>query len=177
MTVVREIDESAGDEPERLASTDAAFGEWVAPHLSALWALAAHEVGSAAADDVVQESLLRAWRRWSTYDPLRGTARAWLVAIVLDRSRRHRVRRRPETSVPASTELRDAGPDVAMRVGIEQAVRGLPARQRQVVVLYYLADLALADVAALLNVSQGAVKAQLFDARANLRRLLEDHDG
>src|SRR3954453_17304020 len=100
MTVVREIVASAGDEPDRAASTDATFGEWVAPHLAALWALAVHEVGSSAADDVVQESLLRAWRKWSPYDPVRGTARAWLVAIVLDRSRRHRVRRRPKPTAP-----------------------------------------------------------------------------
>src|SRR4051794_20977032 len=177
MTVVREIEVSAGDEPERLPSVDAVFGEWVAPHLAALWALAVHEVGSSAADDVVQESLLRAWRKWSTYDPLRGAARAWLVAIVLDRSRRDRVRRRPKPTARASAEVRDAATEVAVRVGVEQAVRRLPARQRQVVVLYYLADLALADVATLLKISQGAVKAQLFDARANLRQLLEDQDG
>src|SRR3954451_5318126 len=162
-----------GEEPTPPARPEDGFGAWAAPHLSALWALAAHEVGAGAADDVVQETLLRAWRRWSTYDAGRGTPRAWLVGILLDRSRRHRARRRPATT-PFSVDAGDAGRDAAERLRIEQAVRRLPPRQRQVVVLHYLADLAVADVAAQLEISPGAVKAQLFDARSNLRRLLEE---
>lgn len=151
------------------------FADWAAPHLPALIAVAIREVGGAA-EDVVQNTLLRAWQRRSSFDAGRGSARAWLVAILLDQSRRCRTRR------PAGTApLRDE-PDAATRppddrVDVEAAVRRLAPRQRQVVVLHYLADLSVAEVAALLGITDGAVKAQLSDARARLREILESrHD-
>jgi RNA polymerase sigma-70 factor (ECF subfamily) len=53
------------------------------------------------------------------------------------------------------------------------ALRSLPERQRQAVVLHYLLDCPVATVADLMSVSEGAVKAHLFKARATLRTLLE----
>src|SRR5206468_5844116 len=72
------------------------FTAWVRPHIGAMANLASRMVGATDRDDVVQESLTRAWRRWSTFRPERGTPRAWLLAIVADRCRRSRRRRRPE---------------------------------------------------------------------------------
>jgi RNA polymerase sigma-70 factor (ECF subfamily) len=67
----------------------AAFGAWVAPHLPALSRYAHRLVPAAAADDVVQEALVRAWSRQATY--VRPEARRpWLLAIVADQARRHR---------------------------------------------------------------------------------------
>lgn len=57
---------------------------------------------------------------------------------------------------------------------VEAAVRRLPPRQRQIVTLYYLADLPVVAVGELLGVSEGAIKAQLSDARSRLRQILED---
>jgi DNA-directed RNA polymerase specialized sigma24 family protein len=84
------------------------FGAWVQPHLVAMANLAARMVGPADRDDVVQESLARAWRRWGTYRTDRGTPQVWLLAIVADRARRHsRSRgRRPVAPWPV-TELAD----------------------------------------------------------------------
>ena len=48
------------------------FTTWVRPYIPALRRYAGRLVGLADLDDVVQESLLRAWRRWTTYDPRRG---------------------------------------------------------------------------------------------------------
>lgn len=151
------------------------FDAWVAPHLRVLSALAVHEVGTDAAEDVVQETLLRAWQRRETYDAARGSARAWLVGVLLDRCRRHRVRFRPfARTMPGDSPAPTS--DAMNRLDVEHAVRQLPARQRHVVVLHYLADLPVAEVAGLLRVTEGAVKAQLHDARAKLRLLLENHD-
>lgn len=158
-------------DPESDDPSATPFESWVSPHLGALAALARHEVGGDVAEDLVQETLLRAWRRRATYDPARGSVRAWLVAVLLDQARRHRTRsaRRPLTALP---DTWDATTDYAGRLDVESAVRRLAARQRQVVVLHYLADLPVGEVAKLLGISDGAVKAQLFDARANLRRVL-----
>ena len=57
---------------------------------------------------------------------------------------------------------------------IDRAVMGLPRRQREVVSLFYLADLSVAEVAGVLGVSAGTVKSQLHAARARLRAELEE---
>src|ERR671926_1038129 len=73
----------------------AEFTAWVRPHLSAMAALAARLTSYDDRDDVVQEALVRAWRRWSTFDETRGAPLPWLLAITADRARR----RRPNRSV------------------------------------------------------------------------------
>jgi RNA polymerase sigma factor (sigma-70 family) len=146
------------------------FAEWVRPHLPVLRALADRQVGPAAGADIVQEALLRAWRRRSTFDPDRGTPRAWLVGILLDQARRHRVRRpRPMPHV-AETDTAAPGAD---RLDVERAVSRLPRRQRQAVTLHYLADLSVAEVAAVLGIAESSVKTHLGAARVALREGLE----
>ena len=148
------------------------FAAWVAPHLAVLAALAVREVGTSDAEDVVQEALLRACRRRSTYRADRGSPRAWLVAVLLDRARRHRVRRRAAERFDGEQAAFGQG----MRedaVDLDRAVRRLPPRQREVVTLHYLADLPVAEVATVLGISAGSVKSHLHDARANLRADLE----
>lgn len=148
----------------------AEFADWVGPHLDLMTAVAQREVGDADRDDVVQNALVRAWQRRSTYRPDRGTARVWLLAILLDQARRHRGRRRPDPIVDEPDVLDP--PDG--RLDVERVVRRLPARQRQVVVLHYLADLSVADVAQVLGISVGSVKSHLHDARRTLREVFDD---
>jgi RNA polymerase sigma-70 factor (ECF subfamily) len=146
------------------------FTAWMKPHLSVLRVLADRQVGPAAGADVVQEALLRAWRRRETFDPDRGTVRAWLVAILLDRARRYRLR--SLRLVPqVATEAVEA--PSADRIDVERAVARLPRRQREVITLYYLADLTVAEVAAVLRISESSVKTHLGAARSALRARLE----
>lgn len=147
----------------------------ISPHVTTLAAIAARLVGHADANDVVQEALLRAWRRWSTFDPGRGTVRAWLAAIVVDRARQHRRGLTRRGAVPA-VDLSDEparDPDHAQRLVIEAAVRGLPRRQREAVVLFYLADLSVEETAKVLRMQSGTVKAHLAAARAALKNAME----
>jgi RNA polymerase sigma-70 factor (ECF subfamily) len=148
------------------------FATWVAPHTDVLAALAIREVGTASADDVVQETLVRAWRRRSTYRADRGSVRSWLLAVLLDQARRHRTRR-PSLSVIVDP-VQQLGPGVAERLTLEAAIAALPRRQRQVITLHYLADLPVAEIAILLDIAAGSVKSALHDARLALRCLLEE---
>ncbi|WP_196073414.1 RNA polymerase sigma factor [Nakamurella alba] len=152
------------------------FAAWVTPHLTVLAALGRRVVAAGDAEDVVQEALLRAWRRRSTFDPARGSARAWLVAILLDRARRHRVRSRPDQPF-AGEEWTSPHENIAAGMDVGRAVDTLPLRQRQVVVLYYLVDLPVAEIAEVLGIGEGSVKSHLRDARAGLRTRLGTPDG
>ena len=148
----------------------ATFEEWVRPHLAAMSYLAAR-LAPGEGDDVVQDALTRAWRRWGTYDAGRGTPRTWLLAIVADQSRRTRLRRRPTVElvdVPAREGSRDD--DLAL----EAALRRLPRRQRLAVALHYFAGLPVAECAAVMRCAEGTVKSTLFDARRRLREELGD---
>jgi RNA polymerase sigma-70 factor (ECF subfamily) len=158
------------DDRAAVADTPAEFADWVRPHLDLMTAVAQREVGDADRDDVVQNALVRAWQRRTTYRPERGTARVWLLAILLDQARRHRGRRRADPLVDEDVAV--LTPDD--RLDVERAIRRLPSRQRQVVVLHYLADLAVAEVAEVLGISVGSVKSHLHDARRALREVIDD---
>ena len=146
-----------------------AFAEWVSPQLAAMANLAARMVGLSDRDDVVQESLTRAWRRWETFDPNRGLPRTWLLAIVADRARRHN-RRRLRPVFSATPSQTDSGGDC----DVLAAVQRLPRRQRMAVELHYLVDLPVSEVSELMGCSEGTIKSTLHDARHRLRQLLEE---
>ena len=150
------------------------FARWVQPHLTAMSRYAARKVTPADRDDVVQEALIRAWQRWSTYDSARGSAVAWLIGIVADRSRRHRARR-PAGQVVELVE-HAAHPPTPHDVDLERAVAALSRRQHQAVELHYFVGLDVSTVAEVMGCSPGTVKATLHQARGRLRELLGDGD-
>ena len=157
----------------RSGETPDDFDAWARPHLTVLHRYAVRLVGPADADDVVQESLVRAWRRWSTYDERRGAPLPWLIAIVRDRGSRHRSRRRDHLELAAfDGAALQHDPDV----DLERAVRALPPRQREAVDLYYFVDLDVAAVAEVMGCAPGTVRATLHQARAALRSQIGDDD-
>jgi RNA polymerase sigma factor (sigma-70 family) len=160
----------------RLAPADSAalpdqdFAGWVKPHLVAMTRLSMRLAPAGDHDDIVQLALERAWRRRETFDPGRGSAQAWLLAIVADQARRARTRRRPRVVDQAITTREPADP------ALELAVRQLPRRQRMAVELHYYLGLPVRECAEALGVAEGTVKSALSDARAKLRILLEVRD-
>jgi RNA polymerase sigma-70 factor (ECF subfamily) len=151
------------------ASADDGFGGWASPHLVDLWRFAVSLVGLDAADDLVQDSLARAWVKRDQFDPARGSARPWLFAIMADRARRGRARL-PMSRMLDVRPLSEPGADEpeTLRVDMRRAVDALPKRQRAAVTLHYYLDLPIADVAQLMGCSVGTVKSTLHDARRNL---------
>jgi RNA polymerase sigma-70 factor (ECF subfamily) len=148
------------------------FAIWVQPHLPAMTRLAARLVSRSDAEDVVQEALVRAWRRRSTYEAARGSELAWLLAIVADRARRHRTRARTALNlVDVATE-----PDTR-DLDLERALDRLGTRQRLAVDLHYFVGLDVLTCAQVMGCAEGTVKATLHQARERLRGLLAEGAG
>jgi RNA polymerase sigma-70 factor (ECF subfamily) len=147
------------------------FEEWVRPHLAAMSHLA-HRLAPGEGDDVAQDALTRAWRRWDTHDAGRGTPRTWLLAIVADRARRAWVRHRPVVALVDDVAAPDGSRDDDL--ALEAALRRLPERQRLAVALHYFAGLPVAECATVMRCAEGTVKSTLHDARLRLRRELGD---
>lgn len=129
---------------------------------------------SAEAQDVVQEAFVRAWQRWtkiSDYDdPVAWVRRvAWNLAT--SRHRRVVVARRFVSGSRPPEHQPGATPD---RVALVAALRRLPEQQRRAVVLHYLADLSVADIARDTGAPEGTVKSWLHRGRAALARHLSD---
>ncbi|MFD5704113.1 SigE family RNA polymerase sigma factor [Streptomyces lasiicapitis] len=131
----------------------------------------------AEAEDAVQEAYVRAWQRWGRItrdgDPLPWVRTvATRLAISTWRRTRNRVRAHfrhgPQADVPELS---------ADRVALVEALRELPAQQRQVVVLHHLLDLPVEQVAREAGVSNGAVRTRLSRARKVLGTRLTDAEG
>jgi RNA polymerase sigma-70 factor, ECF subfamily len=150
------------------------FGAWVEPWLPDVWRFAVSLSSLDDAEDLVQDSLARAWTKRASFDPSRGSARSWLLAIVADRARR-RWMRRPKPVLPEVGPGVAAEPD-ARRVDLRRAIAALPDRQRTTVYLHYYLDLPVSEVAQVLGCAEGTVKSTLYDARRALARRLEDDD-
>lgn len=114
------------------------------------------------AQDAVHEAIARAWERRRDIQSLDR----WVVTTALNLARsRHRKLRR-EAFAPIPDRAGAAIDEVA--VDFERAIAALPSRQREVVVLHYLLDLPVAEVALVLGLSEGGAKHALFRARASL---------
>lgn len=158
--------------------------ELVARKLPRVLALAQRLLGQRAeAEDVAQESFLRAWKQAPHWR--RGEARfdTWLHRVVLnlchDRLRAPRRRHEqatdelPDAPDPAATpEERYAGQRMSQRVAA--AMAALPPRQREAVVLFHYQELPQAEAAALMDVSVDALESLLARARRSLRAQLAD---
>jgi RNA polymerase sigma-70 factor (ECF subfamily) len=136
---------------------------------------------TADAEDVAQEALLRAYRR---FDRLRDRARfrSWLVRITfrlaLDRCKSARRRELRETlwanpdRNPAPPNAEDCAIAKQFQSQLDQAVNELPKKHRLVLLLAAMEGHSLEEVAALLGVPLGTVKSRLFFARKHLAEKL-----
>jgi len=172
----------APDEPglaERFRAGDrAAFDEIVTLHRRTVYSVARrllrkHED----ADEAAQVAFLKAWSARARF---RGDARlkTWLTRIVLNVSKSMLSARRIEDELPDEAGWADSTrTDPGVRIDqarlqheLRRAVGGLPPRQREVVLLKVYEGLTHREVAEILELSEGAVKAHLHQAVSNLKR-------
>ena len=153
-----------------------------AQHYTDLYRFAYRLLGrSTAAEDVVQETFLRAARNHAKL--LEGEpARRWLFVVArnLCVSHMRHAARHPEVPLDAGPETRSQWPnpaeavDASERAGfVKDAVAQLPPAMREVVVLREYEGMDYAQIADIVGCSLGTVKSRLARARAQLRERLE----
>ena len=151
------------------------FVEYVTARLPALRRLAYALCGDEhRGDDIVQQAMTKLythWRRASAATSLDNYVRTILVRVYLDEKRlawssRVRLSASPP-DVPAPE-----GPDLADRAMLRDCLAKVPRRQRAVLVLRFLYDLPIDEVAQALGCSTGTVKSQTSHGLATLRRLM-----
>jgi RNA polymerase sigma-70 factor (ECF subfamily) len=166
------------------AGDQSAFEALIRSRLERLLRLAMSIVGNEAdARDAVQESCLRAWRELPR---LRedGRFEAWLWRITINTCRTTlRGRQRAsvhEIAVDAMPlDFAPVGPgpavadDVTVRDAIRRAFRRLDPDRRTILVLHYVEERPVTEIAVLLGVPEGTAKSRLFAARTALERALE----
>ena len=161
-------------------SAELAVIELYAMHYSALVRLAVMLVrDTPTAEEVVQDAFIAMHDAW---ERLRDTERAlaYMRQSVVNRSRsvlRHRmvVERNQQKPPPDMPSAEHGALTLLERSAVIAALRGLPARQREAIVLRYYADLSEAEIAAAMRISRGAVKSHTSRGMAALRVALE-HD-
>ena len=158
-----------------------ALGPLHGRYASLVFNLAAQTLDRATAEEIVQDVFVAVWRKAGTFDPARGTFRAWVLRIahlrVLNelrrRGRRPRVEPDPEGLRLASVPEPGPGPAEEAwcehRRGIVRAaVAALPPPQRQALSLAFLEDLTHQQIADFLNLPVGTAKTRI---RAGLQTL------
>lgn len=126
------------------------------------------------AEDVVQETFLKAFQARESFDG-RASLKTWLYTIALnvarDRSRRRSAGRLDERELAAPADLRAEHSELAERV--RRLVQSLPEGQRAVFCLYRYEGVAYDEIARMLGVTIGTVKAQMHQALQKVRAGLE----
>ena len=181
----------AGDQDlvaRSLAGDDSAYGELVSRYADYVFTIAARIVGDTDADDVAQETFIRAHAALGRF---RGDSKfsSWLYRIAVNRSLTHLKRRsrRPEPVDPGPDDegpcetLASGAPDPErlvlddeFRRRVRGAVAALPPRYRAAVTLFYLEERDYTEVAGVLGIPIGTLKTHLHRARAMLRETLAD---
>ena len=122
------------------------------------------------AEDLVQETLMRAFSGLGTYSGRVANLRAYLFRVATNCWIDHRRRRRPALSDPADldvqTHMPSLGPEV--REALERLVGDLPPRERAAVLLKEVFGFSLKEIASSLRTTVGAVKAALHRGREKL---------
>jgi RNA polymerase sigma-70 factor (ECF subfamily) len=140
-----------------------------------------------AAEDVAQETFVRAWRHASSYDARRGTVSTWLLTIArnlaVDRARLKRAQPVVADLIASQLEreLHTAPTDHAGRIHEHQRLRELllelPAQQRRALVLATYFGRTAKEISELDGTPVGTVKTRIRDGLLKLRTRMEVQDG
>lgn len=148
-----------------------------------LYRYLARRAGDAVAEDVLSATFLQAMESYRTFDPTRGTPRAWLYGIAANLLRRHHraearrwqaYARYPieRAEDPADRAVERAEAALEQRF-VAEAVAGLDQGDRDVLLLFAWAQFSYAEIAQALDLPVGTVRSRLSRARRQVRARLD----
>ena len=149
-------------------------------HAAALWSFVVPLVGGdrVRAQDVVQETMLRAWRQPDVLDQVRGSVRPWLFTvarhIVVDEWRRHRTDRDVPLEDGADTAAADRIDAALDTWVVGEALSRLSPEHRAVLEQCYYQGRSTAEAARSLGIPEGTVKSRAHYALRALRLALQE---
>jgi len=150
-------------------------------HSAALWAFCLRLTGNdrARAEDVAQETLLRAWRNATVLSGSGGSVRSWLFTvarnIVIDEWRTRRAQREFATADPPEVgPVVDRTDELLLSWVVAEALTSLSEEHRAVLVECYYRGRPVAEVARRLQIPEGTVKSRTHYALRALRLALEE---
>jgi RNA polymerase sigma-70 factor, ECF subfamily len=158
------------------ASDDALLRAMYHEHGQAVLAYATKLTGDrTAGEDVLQETLVRAWRHSQALLNGTGSVRAWLLTvagrIVVDRARMTAARPREVAEFPAQLPMeRDHADQVVNSMDVFEALQKLSDEHREVIVQLYFRGCSLLEASTALGVPEGTIKSRSYYALCALRK-------
>ena len=129
------------------------------------------------AEEAVQDTFLKIWRKARGYDPAKGAAQSWIFTIAkrsaIDVSRREQRAPLPTDLTPEDAPVPDANDELTATWQVNLALSELPPDQRTAVDLFVLEGLTHAEVAERLELPLGTVKTRIYGGLKRLRETLE----
>lgn len=148
-------------------------------HAAALWRYVVRLTGDRAlAEDIVQETLMRAWRKPSVLNQGDASARAWLFTVarnlVIDGKRSARARREVETGELPERPGVDEADALLDSLLVAEALESISREHRTVIVHAFYGGRSVAEIARELDIPQGTVKSWLHYGLRALRLALQE---
>jgi RNA polymerase sigma-70 factor (ECF subfamily) len=161
-----------------------AFAEIVMQYQQPIFSfLGRMSLSQAQAEDIAQETFVRAWRHLDDYQPMKAAFSTWLFTIARNLALNELTSTRSKNEFSSGEELPDMAsetPEPLQMLCIKQqhfhlqaALRQLNMQDRSVIGLAYVDELSMADIARIEGDSLEAVKTRLHRAKEKLRKLME----
>ncbi len=133
------------------------------------------------AEEIVAETLVRAWRHYDQYDPGRGSERSWIFGIARNSAtdlyrkskRRLRVVGDGEVAELGAEDGTEAMADISL---VRDALRRLSPHHRDVIVAAFFEGMTTSEISRRLGVPEGTVKSRMYYGMRALRAVLEEEE-